>query len=573
MGIRVPIRETAYGPVTPPRRAASARFILLLALCVSATAVRAEDGCPLPAGGQERWAGENAWKALQAQNYRIGKIEIQIDNVFDLDDPDEQTWYAYTADTLHIATRPGVIESLLLFKTGDALEPRLIFETERRLLAQSYLRYARIVPLTCHDGEVDVAAHVKDAWTLKASLKFAHVGGQTSSELSFEDVNFAGTGKTVQVEHQSDTQRTTNQLSYADPALFGTPWQMDATYAHLSDGRIESFNLGQPFYEDTVPWSFFVHYTDQKQTLYFYNQGNAVWFTADTQQRFELDWSQLLDWRDDTGRRVGATYLYQNYTYGALRGLPPLTLLQPPLPRRRFGGPALTAEFFQDRYQGFSNLALMGRDEDYNMGWDTRGQLGYFGRDFGSGMPAWYYNATSTFGTELADETVLLSNGSLQGRRSDGLNQNILANLIFTFYNQYFPSQTLVAHGQLQSSLRPDPENYTYIGGLQGMPAYPNYYFIGDRAWQIHLADRIFTHSYLFNTFQIGFVAYADVGQIRQLNDSGWSPRLADAGVGFRLGDVRSAYGGVIYVTFAWPLVKEPGANEREFIIGNILNF
>ena len=568
----MPIRETAYVPVTPSRRAASARLFLLLALCAFAGAGRADD-CPPLAGGPERWLGENAWDVLQAGHYVIGQVQIQIDNVFDLDDPDEQTWYGYTADTLHIATRPDVIQSLLLFKPGDTIDSRLIYETERRLRAQSFLRYARIVPLACHDGKVDVAAHVKDAWTLKASLKFAHVGGQTNAALSFEDVNFAGTGKTVEIEHKNDNQRTSNQLSYADPALFGTPWQMDATYAHLSDGHIQAFDLGQPFYEDTVPWSFFVHYLDRSQTLYFYNLATVVWFTSDDEKHIELDWARLLNWQGDSGVRIGASYLYQEFAYGlpVVQVVPP-TIDQPPLPPRRFGGPALTGEFFQDRYEGFQNLALMGRAEDYNMGWDNHGELGYFGRDFGSDRPAWFYSVNSSYGAELPGDTVLLTNGSLQGRHADALNENALGSITYTFYNQHFASQTLVAHGQLQYSLRPDPENYVYLGGLQGMPGYRNYYLIGDRAWQVHFADRVFTPNYLFNTFQVGFVTYADIGQIRRLDTSIWGPTLADAGIGLRLGDVRSAYGGVIYVTFAWPLIKQPGA-EREFVIGNILNF
>lgn len=557
--------------------------------CVPARAAGA-DSCPVPAPAPEQWPGESTWKALAAQHYRVGKIQIQVDNVFDLNDPAQQTWYAYTADTLHINTHPGVIESLLLFKPGDTLSVRLIYETERRLRAQTFLRDARVAPLACHDGTVDLVAHVKDAWTLKGSLKFAHVGGQTNAGLSFEDVNFLGTGKTLEIDHKEDVQRTTNQLGYQDPALFGTPWQLGATYAHLSDGHIQALDLGQPFYEDTVPWSLFVHYLNQAQTLYFYNQGNVVWYTSDNQQKVELDWMHLYDWQngtDDSGTRLGASYFYQKYFYGTLKGVqsflvlpppdPPIllppNLMAPPLPNRRYAGPALTGEYFQDRYASFTNLALMSRTEDYNMGWDTRGQVGYYGSHFGSDAPAWFWDVNSSYGAEWPGDTVLLANGSLEGRRQPGQYDNVLGNLTFTIYNQHFTDQTLVLHGQLQDDLRPDPENYIYLGGLEGMPGYPNYYYIGDRAWQFHLADRYFTHSYLFNTFQIGLVAYADVGQIRQLNNSGWSTKLADAGVGLRLGDIRSAYGGVIYVTFAWPLVKQTGANERQFVIGNILTF
>ncbi|HEV2213410.1 MAG TPA: hypothetical protein VGS99_08685, partial [Gammaproteobacteria bacterium] len=208
-------RETLR--VTPAGRALLARTIAIVILWAAAAAARAANGaaCPAPVAGPEQWPGEGTWKALAAQHYRIGKIQIQVDNVFDLNDPAQQTWYAYTADTLHIDTHPGVVESLLLFKPGDALSARLIYETERRLRDQTFLRDATVTPLACHDdGTVDLVAHVKDAWTLKGSLRFAHVGGQTNAGLSFEDVNFLGSGKTLEIDHKVDTQRTTNQLGY-----------------------------------------------------------------------------------------------------------------------------------------------------------------------------------------------------------------------------------------------------------------------------------------------------------------------------------------------------------------------
>ncbi|HEV2111977.1 MAG TPA: hypothetical protein VGT99_11540, partial [Gammaproteobacteria bacterium] len=120
---------------------------------------------------------------------------------------------------------------------------------------------------------------------------------------------------------------------------------------------------------------------------------------------------------------------------------------------------------------------------------------------------------------------------------------------------------------------RPDPEFQLYLGGIQGMPGYPNYFLIGDRRWQLTVEDRVLTQKRIFNTYQIGFSVYTDAGQVRLLETGGWSTTLQDAGVALRLGDVRSAYGGVIYVTFAWPLVKMPGADQRQFVIGNIINF
>ena len=530
--------------------------------------------CPVSADTQpEEWDGQHAWEVLEAHGYRLGKVQIIVDEVFDLQDPAEDTWYAKTADALHIDTRPGAIRAELLFQSGQPVNARVVYESERRLRVLPYVRYATITPVSCAGGVADVEVHVKDAWTLKFNLSFAHVGGQSNLNASFEDVDFLGTGKTLSVGHFSNIQHSGNQLNYADPALLGTPWQLGAAYAHLSDGSVRSMDVGLPFYEDQTPWSLYLHYLDQEQNLNFYDQGNLAWFVEDIQHYDELDWARLLYWRDGEGMRAGVSYLYQDYAYGQPQTFPGVTLPMPSLPSRRYGGPMATWEFYQDRYASFTNLEFVSRAEDYNLGWDTRAQLGYFGSSFGSLTPAWFMSLNSSYGVDWNGDTLLLSSASLTARRSAGEYQNLIGNLTFTLYNQSFGAQTLVFHGSVDYSVRPDPEYQLYLGGIQGMPGYPNYFLIGDRRWQATVEDRYLTQKRLFNTYQIGFSVYADEGQLRQLDTGGWSRTLADAGVALRLGDVRSAYGGVIYVTFAWPLVKMPGANERQFVIGNIVNF
>ncbi len=578
--------RNGYGsvPATRPRSQASAHLIAALLLAAFSagthadTTVEPTSQCPAPdTKGREQWQGQHTWQALEQAGYQIEDIVVVVDGVFDLNNPQEDTWYGRTADALHINTHPYVIRNELLIEAGQAVDARRIYESERRLRALSYLRYADIVPLSCNEQahSVVVEAHVKDAWSLKFDLSFNHVGGQSSLGASFEDVDFLGTGKTLAVGHKSDTQRTSNQVGYQDPALFGSRWTMAATYAHLSDGFTRSLDLGQPFYEDQAPWSVFVHYLDQQQNLNFYDDSVVGWRAPDITQKLELDWMKLLYWDGaaDEGMRAGLSYINQDIRYGALRQFPPTALVRPDLRPRRYGGPAGTFEYYEDRYGTFNNMALIGRTEDYNLGWDDKVQLGYFGTQFGSRDPAWFYDLSTSYGGQMSEDSLLLSSAEVRGRQQDGQQQGVLGQAALTYYNQSLPWQTLVAHGEMGYGLRSDPEDLQYLGGVQGMPGYPNYYLIGDRRWQTHVADRITTHAYLFNIFQIGFEVYGDAGQIRQLGAAGWSRTLIDGGVALRLGDVRSAYGGVIYVTYAWPLVKLPGATERQFVIGNIIPF
>ena len=55
------------------------------------------------------------WQALEARRAAIGKVEIEIIDVFDLARPDENTWVGRTANHLHMSTREAVIRRVLLF--------------------------------------------------------------------------------------------------------------------------------------------------------------------------------------------------------------------------------------------------------------------------------------------------------------------------------------------------------------------------------------------------------------------------------------------------------------------------
>jgi hypothetical protein len=573
--MRAPEKSTSY--LARPRTCK--RYVRLLAagslaLCALSGHAAPADSCPAPTAAEpDQWENEHLWQTLAAQGYRIGTVTVLVDDVFELDKPEEDTWYGRTADALHRSTQPSVVRTYLLFQTGEPLKPQLIYESVRRLHALAFLRYASITPISCSAQTVDLEVRVKDAWSFEIDMSFVHSGGQTQHTLSIEDVNFWGTGKTVEIENKVDADRVTNLLSYQDPALFGSRWQFDATYSRLSDGHIEALDFGQPFFEDSTPWSFFIHYVNQQEFLNFYENSNVVWRAQDNHQHFEFDWVRLMDWQDDAGKRIGLSFLRDDYFYGSPQSFPPVSIPQPVLTPRQFAGAAVTFEYYQDRYASFVNMALIDRAEDYNLGWDTHLEGGYFAKAFNSPMTAWFYDVASTYGVGIPDDTLLLGSSEIQGRRQGGVQHNVLGNLTLTLYNQSFPSQTLVAHMDLDYTLRPDPENLVYLGGSQGMLGYPNFLYLGDRRWQMHLEDRHLTQMRLWNTLQVGFAAYTEVGKIRQFGSGHWSPTLADVGLALRLGDVRSAFGGVIYVSLAWPLTKIPGISERQFLIGNSFNF
>ena len=52
-----------------------------------------------------------------------------------------------------------------------------------------------------------------------------------------------------------------------------------------------------------------------------------------------------------------------------------------------------------------------------------------------------------------------------------------------------------------------------------------------------------------------------------------WSRVYADVGGGFRIGNLKSAYGRVVLATVAFPLVKGEGVNDYEIFLGSEIPF
>src|ERR1700704_5794919 len=89
---------------------------------------------------------------LQDAGAVVGEIRVDTRNIFDLDDPKENNVFFRLANKLHIRTRRGVIQRMLLFKSGQPVSVSLIEETERLLRANRYLYDVSIVPVAFHDG-------------------------------------------------------------------------------------------------------------------------------------------------------------------------------------------------------------------------------------------------------------------------------------------------------------------------------------------------------------------------------------------------------------------------------------
>jgi hypothetical protein len=521
----------------------------------------------------DRWPGQHAWQSLAKAGYHVGDIRIRVIDVYDLSKPEQNTWYARTGDFLHINTKKPVVRHQLLFKPGDRVDPRLIYESTRRLRHRVYFREADIVPVACHGHVVDAEVVVKDAWTLKFEVNFGRIGGQNRFGLRLLDANFLGTGKYLAFARKKDPERTTSELAYHDDQLFGSNWTMNIHEADLSDGYRHQISIGRPFFETTTPWSVSFDFEQLKQNLNFYNRTDLAWRVPDTQETASVGWMHLIRWDGDSGWRSGLRLESEKYTYGTLESVDPALRPPPVLDGRTFNGVVWRSQYYQDRYASFSNILHTRRTEDFNLGWNVTTDLGWFPTSLGGTASAWKAGVDASFGARPFADTLLLSNASVSSRRQGGVWRNYRGDLAATLYDQHYGSQTLVAHFAAAWQLRPDPENQLYLGGLEGLRGYPNYFIAADRRWTATLADRIDTPTDIFHTVQLGYVAYVDFGQARALDNGEWTRVFSNVGGGFRFGNLRSSFGRTLYLTVAFPLTKTPQTGNYQIVVGDVIPF
>ena len=67
-----------------------------------------------------------------------------------------------------------------------------------------------------------------------------------STKFYLEEENFLGWGKTLQISHCSNVDRTSNTVQWKDPNVFGSRWTSAITLANSSDGRQRSVAVAQP---------------------------------------------------------------------------------------------------------------------------------------------------------------------------------------------------------------------------------------------------------------------------------------------------------------------------------------
>jgi len=510
---------------------------------------------------------------LEAAGAVIGKIDIDLRNIFDESDERERNGLFRLANRLHIRTKRSTIKAQLLFASGDKYAARKLAETERVLRLLKYIYDARVVPVRYADGKVDVKVITKDVWTLSPGVSFGRAGGSNSTNFNLQDSNFLGWGKTLQVSRNSSVDRTSNTVSWSDPNVFGSRWTAAAAYVGSSDGTERVVQVARPFYSLDAPWSAKITAVSFDRTVSRYNLGDVVDQFNDNEASYELSggissglidgWTKRLTFGLRYDRNI---FLPTPLTFTPAKQLPP---------DRTLSYPFVGFDIIEDKYKKVGDENQIGRTEDLYFGTEVSGEVGLSNSAFGADRNAIMLAAHLLRGFEIGDLQQLFMTSNFSSRIEDGRARNLIAAVGGKYYWRWRPDWLLYAavSGTVTDSL--DPDLQLLLGGDNGLRGYPLRYESGTSRALLTVEQRVYTDWYPFRLVRVGGAIFADMGRTWGSGVIGNSDpgMLRDVGFGFRLGNTRSGLGNVLHIDFAFPLNNMRGIQKFQFLVQTMQTF
>jgi hypothetical protein len=544
---------------------ARAASMLLLASCLIVAAGPADAAELEPIKGAAGPCPSIA--ELEAQGYRIGAIDVNVLPIFD-DDPEGKHQSLYElADRLHIDTRDSVIESQLLFKSGDPVSQRLIEETERNLRDRRYMREPAVRAVSCHDGTADLEVAVRDVWTTNPGISFGRSGGANSGGITLEELNLLGLGKQLSFGYSKDPDRSSYTLHWHDPNVGGSRWVNDVAYRDASDGQGWSFMLRRPFYQLDSRWSTGLTLQQDESVEPVYRLGEQIAGYGRKVEFGEFSFGRSSGLRDDWTRRFIFGFRREHAEFDiAPDETAPLVIPED----RLLDYPFARIEGVQDDFETTQNRDQIARTEDLHFGIQYALELGYSTPALGADRNAALVHAEASRGWRLGENNSMFADASLTGRVESGAAADTLLSTGWRYYHSTGPNSLFFTGVTAASGWDLDADHELTLGGDNGLRGYPLRFQTGSSLALLTIEERYYTKYSLWKLADVGGAIFFDMG--RTWGDSAFGPTeniglLKDVGFGLRLGSTRSALGNVLHIDIAFPLDGPSSIDRVQLLI------
>jgi outer membrane protein assembly factor BamA len=511
---------------------------------------------------------------LERRGATIGRVDVYVQNIFDLADPREDKALYRLADHLHYQTRERTVREQLLFAPGQPLSQQKLEESERILRSRRNLSEAWVVPVGYDEGQntVDVAVTVRDVWTLNPSVSFGRAGGQNRSSVSLEEENLFGTGSKIQVAHSHDVDRSSTLFSVYDPNVAGSWWQVGLNYADNSDGRVKSLALARPFYALDARDALGINASDGTSRLSRYSQGTI----ADQSDVRRSLHQVYYGWSDGlVGTWTQRWYTGVRYDAATFTAIPGAVSTDGLPADRQFVYPYAGWQVVENRYEKTENLDLIGRTEDLYVGRSLYAELGYSNPTFGGHGRSILSQINALEAWHLTPLRELFLSAAFAGRLDDGSARNVSVTSAARYFDRLTPHQLFYVSLSGTVTHRLDADQQLLLGGDSGLRGYPLRFQGGTSSALLTVEHRLFSDWFPLRLVRVGGAVFFDAGRTWGRDFAGTEPLglLKDVGLGIRLGNVRSGLGNVVHVDLSYALDAPPGIKRVQVTVQTLDKF
>lgn len=496
----------------------------------------------------------------------VADIEIRRGDVFDLSKPEENIAIYRFANRIHYRTRESVIRKLLLFKTGDPFNPRLLEESERILRANKYIYEASVRVRAYHGDTVDILVQTRDAWTLTGSVNYSRLGGADRYGFELEETNLVGYGKELKLKHKSNVDRQEDILHYKDNQLLGSNANLSLDYIDKSDGLTYEFILEKPFHSLDSKWSLgFVAFNDER-TDFLYEFGEVINEYNHQAENYGI-FGGLSDGYIDSFVYRWRYGLSKNSDYfAATEG----TVAGVPLPEdKNLVYPWIGLSVTEDRMIKTRQVRHIQRTEDINLGNNVEFSLGWSDEQFGATENSAIFSVKAASVFTMSHRHMMMVSAESGGRVSDGKGKSIISKFMAEYFLPNFDSNVFYMALSGEYGVNLDANEQITLGGDSGLRGYPLRYQDGDRKFLLTFEQRHYTQWHWFQLFHVGALVFADVGRawFPQEQRQGTSDILGDVGLGLRITSSRGARGIVLHLDLAFPLNGDDSIDDVQFLV------
>jgi len=489
-------------------------------------------------------------------------LEVTIDNndIFDLEQEDQNLWIHKWANKLHINTRKKTIEEQLLFDTRDGYNQQLIDETERLLRSRNYIHEAEITAEEVCGKGVKLTVTTTDNWTLTPSITVSRSGGETRTALEIEEANLLGLGTEIKILSESDEKRDSNAFVYRDNHWLGDHETLKLELADNSDGHVYRVDLARPFIKQDSKYAWSARPSSIERENPVYEQGDEIAKVGEMNDSLLLSYGWSDGLVDDSVSRYRLGWFANRLRYNRVDD-PNIEL--PEDVDKSY--PFFEYEHLNVKYVERVNFRVMGITEDIKLGSSMRTRIGWKDEAYESTQEGYVLEFDYNFGSFITTHTLGLFDLRLSQESNKTIDDKGRIEMRGQLYNFRGTNHSYVFSSRLEAAQNPELFERIKVGGDSGLKGYPVRFQNGERAFTLSAERRAYFNVYLWQLFKFGFAVFAEAGSAW---DSGEDPVwLSDVGTGLRLVSTRQSSSKVLHFDIAFPLSENDDIDDYQLYV------